>query len=675
MKFGCDFYTGQIPRWTNAYLDYDGLKQTLKQKDLGDQRHDFLKHSLEQQTARLNQFIDKQTSLVGLWFHTIKARFSLQPATSAPSDWMEVALPELRDLKSNLLEVLSFVQQLEAFARFNRDAIARILHKAEATEYGTLQSYGNGPLYLRAWSVETARMTALLQAVQRTIDLRLGNGHAASGSLILDAVNPLALGCSREDVVHEIRADNSSALMVVLASPVSYLENQAMLYSVAQVAIVNQSIDCIESLLDEITATLDGELCIHQDPLQQLITQFCRSSTLAIGEQSVSTAKHDLLDKIIRHLSPYQHQLLWVKDWRQRLPIHYAAHYGLVEISSQMIKLMGPSAMLKMDAFGETPLGLAINSGHTDLVNMFVDLDIHRPDGEASVFTDEIVGALMNIAIRSASSDIIHKLIKLEKGLSSQEQSGNMPLYHAARLGHVEAVKALLGSAVELDLSITDNSYHWTPLTVACVHGHLEVVRLFLLAGSNALHIDRRGWSALDHAAYRGHMAIVAMLQDTLPTATEALMEHKTSNHLPPSESIELMNPRPTYVTTFTNVGSVSSSVFVNLGSFDVVDRGNPVDLEGHFYEEAKALVTPSQTYLDVSATDYPNISHRVPIPFLGDKGDTTWQFLTENADRMKLSFKLFGIDEESTDKPKLIASAVALLGPLKGGSARNDRA
>lgn len=40
MKFGCDFYTGQIPQWTNAYLDYDGLKQTLKQKDSGDQRYD-----------------------------------------------------------------------------------------------------------------------------------------------------------------------------------------------------------------------------------------------------------------------------------------------------------------------------------------------------------------------------------------------------------------------------------------------------------------------------------------------------------------------------------------------------------------------------------------------------------------------------------------------------------
>lgn len=626
-----------------------------------------LERSLEDQTARLNQFIEKQSGLASLWFQTIKARFSLQSATSAQPDWTEVALSELRDLEFNLLEVLSFLKRLEVFSRVNRDAIARIFRKAEVTESWTLKSHNDGPLYLRTWSAETTQITVLLQAVQRAIDLRLETGCDASSSLILDAVDPIALGCPREDVVDEIRADNSSALMVVMASPVSYLENQAMLYSVTQVAILHQSTDCIESLLDEITATLCGEPCIHQDPLQQLIMQFCRNSSLTAGEVPVTTAKHDVLDKIIRHLSPYQHQLLWVKDWRQRLPIHYAAQYGLVEISSQMIKLMGPSAMLEIDAFGETPLSLAIKSGHADIIGVFVDLDIHRPDGEASIFTDEIVGSLMNIAVRSASSDVVHILIKLEKGLNPQGKPVTTPLHHAARLGHVETVKALLGSTVELDLSRTDEPYHRTPLTVACVYGHLEVARLLLLAGANTLHIDRRSWSPLDHAAYRGHMSIVDLLQNTMPTSTEDQVEPKTSTLLLPSEPTTPVNPRPTYVTTLPSDDSVLSSVFVNLGSFDVVNRGNPVDLDGHLYAKTKALVTTSQTYLEVSATDHPDILHRVPIPFMGDKGDTTWKFLTENADRLKLSFKLFEIVGESKDKPKLIASAVALLDSIKG--------
>lgn len=626
-----------------------------------------LQRSLEAQTARLNQFVEKQSGLVSLWIQNIKARFSLQSATSAQPDWEDVALAELRDLEFNLSELSSFVEQLEIFSRINRDAIARIIHKAEIAESWRLPSINNGPLYLRTWSAETAQMMALLQAVGRAIDWKLETDNVASCSLILDTVDPVALGCSREDVVDEIRADNSSALMIVLESPVSYLENQAMLYSVTQVAIAHQSIDCIESLLDEITATLDGELCIHQDPLQQLITQFCRSSSLTTGEVSATTAEHDVLDKIIKHLSPYQHQLLWAKDWRQRLPIHYAAQYGLLEISSKMIKLMGPSAMLEIDAFGETPLALAISSGHTDIVSLFVDLDTHRPDGEASVFTDETVGSLMTIAIRLASIDIVRKLIKLEKGLNPRKQSVNAPLYHASRLGHVETVKALLDSTVELDVSRTDDPYHWTPLTVACVNGHHEVARLLLLAGANTLHTDRRGWSSLDHAAYRGHMSIVDLLQNTLPSSTKNQVERKAPALLPPTESITSVNPRPTYVTTLASDGAVLSSVFVNLGSFDVADRGNPVNLEDHFYERTRALVTPSQTYLEVSVTDQPGISHKVTLPFLGDKGDTTWQFLTKNTDRMKLSFKLFEITEESTEKPNLIASAVALLDSIKG--------
>ncbi|KAK7989591.1 hypothetical protein PG990_006453 [Apiospora arundinis] len=669
MKFGCDFYKAQRPQWANAYLDYDGLKQILKRKDLGHQRYDFLKDSLSEQTIQLNRFVDKQSSLVSLWFQVLKSRFSIQPSTSlALHDWTKIALPELNDLESSLLEVLSFVKQVETFSGLNRDAIARILRKAEAGEENwTWPSQDNGSLYVRPWSVEAARMTALLQDLQRTIDLRLEEGNdASSRSLILEKVHPVALGCSQEDVVDEVRADNSSALMVVLASPVSYLENQAMLYSVTQVAIVHQSIDCIESLLDEITVTLDGHLCIHQDLLQQLITQFCRNSSLTANEMPANAVEHDLLGKIIKHLSPYQHHLLWIRDWRERLPLHYAAQYGLVDISSQMIKLMGPSMMLEADAFGETPLSLAISSGHSDIVNMFVDLDIHRPDSNVSVFTDEIVGSLMTTAIRSMSNDIILKLIKLEKGTNSQDQFGRTPLYNAVRSGLVDTVRALLDSTVELDLSITDDAYHWTPLTAACVCGHTEVVRLLLLAGANSSYLDRRGWSALDHAAYRGHMSIVAMLQDTLATCVGDMAEPKISN-LPRPEPVTCGKPRPTYITAVSSGDPISSSVFVNLGSFDVADRGSPVDLEGCSHKKTRTLVTPRQKYLEVSTTESPDISHRVSLPFLGDIGDTTWHFSTKNADRTKLSFKLFERDEYDDDNHKLIASSIALLDSIKG--------
>lgn len=39
MRFGCEFYTLQDPKWADAYLDYNTLKQILKQSRFEGDRH------------------------------------------------------------------------------------------------------------------------------------------------------------------------------------------------------------------------------------------------------------------------------------------------------------------------------------------------------------------------------------------------------------------------------------------------------------------------------------------------------------------------------------------------------------------------------------------------------------------------------------------------------------
>ncbi|KAI3014356.1 hypothetical protein CBS147345_5339 [Aspergillus niger] len=50
--------------------------------------------------------------------------------------------------------------------------------------------------------------------------------------------------------------------------------------------------------------------------------------------------------------------------------------------------------------------------------------------------------------------------------------------------------------------------YGWTALIVACVEGHQSVVDVLLEHGAERDHRDHRGWTAQEHAAFRGHLAL-----------------------------------------------------------------------------------------------------------------------------------------------------------------------
>ena len=52
----------------------------------------------------------------------------------------------------------------------------------------------------------------------------------------------------------------------------------------------------------------------------------------------------------------------------------------------------------------------------------------------------------------------------------------------------------------------------WTPLFIACVEGHLSIVKLLIKAGANQHKLDCFGWTAKEHASFRGFLEIAALL-------------------------------------------------------------------------------------------------------------------------------------------------------------------
>ena len=54
----------------------------------------------------------------------------------------------------------------------------------------------------------------------------------------------------------------------------------------------------------------------------------------------------------------------------------------------------------------------------------------------------------------------------------------------------------------------------WSPLYIASVEGHAEIVSVLLEAGAEVHHKNSRGLTALDMAIILNHTAVIALLRD-----------------------------------------------------------------------------------------------------------------------------------------------------------------
>jgi uncharacterized protein len=108
----------------------------------------------------------------------------------------------------------------------------------------------------------------------------------------------------------------------------------------------------------------------------------------------------------------------------------------------------------------------------------------------------------------------ILKMTLAKANLKDTNRYGGTALIPAAHHGHVEAVKVLLGTAIEKDHV---NNLGWTALLEAVILGdggkvHTEIVRLLVAAGANVNIADRDGVTPLAHAKRRNYAEMVRIL-------------------------------------------------------------------------------------------------------------------------------------------------------------------
>jgi hypothetical protein len=156
---------------------------------------------------------------------------------------------------------------------------------------------------------------------------------------------------------------------------------------------------------------------------------------------------------------------------------------------------------------GTTTLGLVATSVHpvqAGVQEALIDLLVARGASlDRAVAPDYTRGHVVNACLANGRGEGAERVAT---------RGAHLDLEGAAGVGRLDVVKTFFNEDGSLTSRATPDEmksgFKW-----ACAYGHLEVVR-FLLQGTMDLAERHRGETALHHASYGGHTAIVALLLD-----------------------------------------------------------------------------------------------------------------------------------------------------------------
>jgi uncharacterized protein len=119
------------------------------------------------------------------------------------------------------------------------------------------------------------------------------------------------------------------------------------------------------------------------------------------------------------------------------------------------------------------------------------------------------------LAGASGRTEIIQEMIPLGPDLSIRNHYGGNALIPACERGHVETIKLLLTTAIDVNHV---NNLGWTCLLEIVILGnggprHVEAARLVLDAGANPNLADKDDVSPLAHARAKGQAEVAALIE------------------------------------------------------------------------------------------------------------------------------------------------------------------
>jgi ankyrin repeat protein len=200
----------------------------------------------------------------------------------------------------------------------------------------------------------------------------------------------------------------------------------------------------------------------------------------------------------------------------QKLSVHTADADGLTPLhlavmgsQSSTIEFLLTKAAKVDDrcGAGRTPLHYACDQDNVDIVCLLLAAGANA---EAETRGDN--RRPIHIAAASGSVETIGVLYQHGVVMDAQDFAGLRPLSVACHHGHVDVIKTFLSLKQPLAMPFGDRPNHDSPLCVAAKAGHVEVVELLLRRGALVNERDECGFTPLRYAANHGHPEVLKII-------------------------------------------------------------------------------------------------------------------------------------------------------------------
>ena len=392
---------------------------------------------------------------------------------------------------------------------------------------------------------------------------------------------------------------------------------------------------------------------------------------------------------VLANLSPEHRIVLMRKDSFGRLPLHYAAQFGIVVICQLVMKHMqdwgqfnverGIDAKEWQDNEGLAPLHLAVIGGHPLSTKALLTGENWKGqnDNKTGMIRDvSKSSAVLALATKSNFTQIVKLLVDAGVDINWQDQTGETALHVAARFGHADCAKILLEGTKDqkADYELIENAFSWTPLHVASVDGHLSIVELLISAGSDLNKLDASGWTAKEHAALRGHLAIAGRLAEAalklsniMPLQQDTVIPRKSSP-TPGASSVDASRSQVSKTEPVKTYGhrylTKESMVLVSLGSMDMRKDVPAVKLDRIPITKAHATQLDTALSVVVTASGAQGEPTIIDLPVQDNISTEPIAFTAVDASNVQLYFDI--VPTYAGNEEQRIGRGVAILSSIK---------